>query len=99
MDEEDVAWLKLMNEKRKSKFFPLVGGEKHKEKNVKKQNVRKGKLYMYALLGLSGMTGMFTAPVHWWNLASCIYRQRKANTKRQELISRIFSVSAAPIHW
>jgi hypothetical protein len=36
MDEEDVAWLKLMNEKRKSKFFSLVGGEKHKEKNVKK---------------------------------------------------------------
>ncbi len=73
MDEEDVAWLKLMNEKRKSKFFSLVGGEKHKE-NVRKQNERKEKLYMYGilLLGLSGMTGMFVAPVHCWNLASCI---------------------------
>jgi hypothetical protein len=71
----------------KVSFFSLVWGEKHKEKNDKKPNERKEKLNMYGmfLLGLSGMTKMFAAPFHWWNLASCTNRQRKANTKHQEL--------------
>ncbi len=42
-------------------------------------------MYGMLLLGLSGMTKMFAAPLHWWKLASCTNRQRKANTKHQEL--------------